>query len=222
MRSRPRRSPTTPFIALGPVLGAVVLACGAGAWGPPVCTGGARAIGSNCFCPRGTTFDGQACQGTPEQGSCVAGAMEVSGDGQSLCYCPDGWVWADANKQSCAPCEGGSLAVGDTCQCPQGTEWNGNQCQEVVMAAPTCTGGAFMTEQGCMCPDGTAWDGANCVASGPTAPPPQQVIIRQQTNQSSSSFTCCINGAKYTCPNDAEFRNCMTLQGHGCAPAGGC
>lgn len=90
------------------------------------------------------------------------------------------------------------------------------------MAAPTCTGGAFMTDQGCMCPDGTTWDGANCVAAGPAAPPPQQVIIRQQTHQSNSSFSCCINGAKYSCPNDAEFRNCMTLQGHGCTPAGGC
>ncbi len=225
------------------VLAALAASC-SGGWGPTVCTGGARAIGSNCFCPKGTSFDGASCQGTPEQGNCVPGAMEVVGDGQSVCYCPDGFVWTDG-QQSCAPCEGGSVAVGDTCQCqnntiwdgnvcapcqggaiasnnacvcPDGTAWDGAQCQQTFVAEPTCTGGAVMTQAGCQCPQGTAWDGANCVS----APAGGPVIIEQRTHQRNVSLTCCINGANYTCPNEAEFRACTTLQAHNCARAGGC
>lgn len=175
----------------------------------------------------------------------MPGAMEVVGDGQAACYCPDGFVWTDG-KQSCAPCGGGSVAVGDSCQCqnntiwdgnacaacqggavasnnacvcPDGTSWDGAQCQQAVVAAPTCTGGAVMTQEGCQCPQGTGWDGAACVGS---APPDGPVIIRQQTHQRNVSLTCCINGAKYTCPSEAEFQACTTLQGHNCTRSGGC
>ena len=79
-------------------------------------------------------------------------------------------------------------------------------------------GGAIMTDQGCMCPDGTQWDGNQC------SPVQQQTVIQQQTIQRNAdiSLTCCINHARYECPSQKAFNDCVTLSPHQCKPAGGC
>jgi hypothetical protein len=116
-------------------------------------------------------------------------------------------------------CEGGSVQVGDQCACPDGTAWDGAQCAgaAVANAGPSCTGGAVPAGDQCVCPEGTAWNGAECVAVV------QQTVIQQQSHTGTSSFTCCVNGARYTCPDDAAFRACVTMSpSHGCTRAGGC
>lgn len=217
--------PFRALASLGVGLGSLVItSCGPG---PVVCYGGGRQMGDGCFCARGQTWDGSQCVGTPETGSCTQkGAMEVVSPAGSACFCPDGWIWTDQNRVECVACGGGSLAQGDTaCVCPEGTAWIENACQAVqqpVAEVPqpmSCTGGAIATDQGCQCPQGTGWDGASC-AGGQG---PQPIEIHQHTIQSSQSFTCCVNHSKYSCPNDAAFQACATLNpNHGCTPAGGC
>jgi hypothetical protein len=207
------------------VAAAMLAGCGGG---QIVCTGGGRLVGTGCFCARGQTWDGAQCVGTPETGNCTQkGAMEVVGTAGSVCFCPDGWIWTDANRTECVACTGGAQANGDTeCVCPGGTAWVDNACQQVAAPQPvaeqmTCTGGAIATDQGCQCQQGTVWDGNNCVVAEAT--PPQQIQIQQHTVHSTQSFTCCINHAQYTCPNQAAFQACATLSpNHGCTPAGGC
>lgn len=188
-------------------VGLLILACGREAGGA-ICTGGSRAVGGGCYCARGQQWDGSQCAGTPETGTCTQrGAMEVISPAGSMCFCPDGWIWTDANRTECQPCGGGSFADGDRCVCPAGTAWIDNACQQ-PQEQPQAQAVEAPPE-------------APPQAQPPQAPPP--VEVRQQTRQSTSNFTCCINHAKYQCPNDGAFRACMTLTpNHGCARAGGC
>src|SRR5690348_14721217 len=81
-----------------------------------------------------------------------------------------------------------------------------------------CQGGAVPAGDQCVCPESSQWDGAQCVQAGGG----QQQVYEQRTYQGSQSFTCCVNHAKYTCPDQASFQACSTLSAHNCAPAGGC
>ena len=49
-----------------------------------------------------------------------------------------------------------------------------------------------------------------------------EVNAQVNTATSTSSLTCCINGARYTCPDQASWQACSTMNPSGCAPAGGC
>ncbi|MDB4995525.1 MAG: hypothetical protein JWM74_2957 [Myxococcaceae bacterium] len=221
------------FLLAASIFATLLPACGRG---PLVCTGGARVVGSACYCAKGQTWNGSQCAGTPETGACAQkNSMEVVGAAGSICYCPDGWIWDSANRTECLPCTGGAIANGDSnCYCPDGTAWNNNACEPIPQAAPvaSCMGGAIATDQGCMCPQGATWNGAQCMCPAGAEwngaqcvwqQQPQQQVIQQRSIQSSSSFTCCVNHAKYNCPNDAAFQACATMQGnHGCARAGGC
>jgi hypothetical protein len=55
-----------------------------------------------------------------------------------------------------AECRGGMVRNGTACQCPQGQEWQGNQC--VVQCHPT------QQRQGnqCVCPKDTRWNNGRC------------------------------------------------------------
>lgn len=109
-----------------------------------------------------------------------------------------------------ATCTGGAVPSGDQCVCPEGTQWNGAECAGAAAAA--CPPGAVQSGDQCVCPQGTQWGGESC-----------QVVIEQRTEQRSMNLTCCINHAKYTCPDEAALQRCATLTpNHGCAPAGGC
>jgi len=69
----------------------------------------------------------------------------------------------------------------------------------------------------------------------PTSPPPPPVHIhppaprhpvqiqRRSVHRSGSqTLTCCINGARYTCPSQQAFNQCMSLSPSACTPAGRC
>jgi len=133
--------------------------------------------------------------------------MEVISPAGSMCFCPDGWIWTDANRTECQPCGGGSLADGDQrCVCPAGTAWIDNACQQPQQQAQEQPQPQEQVQ-----------------ATQAAPPPPPPVEYRHQTRQSTTNLTCCINHAKYQCPTDAAFRACATLSpNHGCARAGGC
>lgn len=188
------------FALFALVVMALLPGCSCGSGGGMICTGGGRLVGNGCFCPRGTTWGGNQCQGTPEQGVCTQkGAMEVVGAAGSICTCPDGWIWSSPAMEECVACTGGAIASGDSCVCPDGTAWDGNQCQAQAPVAQ---------EQ---------------PQEAPQQQAPAQVEVQQRTIQSTQSFTCCVNHARYQCPNQAAFTACATLSpNHGCARAGGC
>ncbi len=229
------RSALLGSVFLASIFATVLPACGRG---PLICTGGARIVGSACYCAKGQTWNGAQCAGTPETGSCTQkNAMEVVGAAGSICYCPDNWIWNNASRTECLPCTGGAIANGDACYCPEGTAWNNSTCEPIPQAAPvaSCMGGAIATDQGCQCPQGSSWNGVQCMCPAGAEwngvqcvwsqqvqqqqPPPQQQVIEQRSYQS----TCCVNHAKYNCPNHAAFQACATLSpSHGCTRAGGC
>jgi hypothetical protein len=52
--------------------------------------------------------------------------------------------------------------------------------------------------------------------------PAQQVQVQQVQQSGSVQSTCCVNGARYTCPSNAAFQQCMMLDASGCTAAGRC
>jgi hypothetical protein len=58
----------------------------------------------------------------------------------------------------------------------------------------------------------------------PPAPAPGGVHIQHRTvhKSGSQSLTCCINGARYRCPSQQAFEQCMTMNPSACTPAGTC
>lgn len=60
------------------------------------------------------------------------------------------------------------------------------------------------------------------------APPPDhhrhpvQIQHRDVRKSGSQTLTCCINGARYTCPSQQAFNQCMSLSPSACTPAGRC
>jgi len=70
---------------------------------------------------------------------------------------------------------------------------------------------------------------ANAQADAPApdpaaAPAPPPVTIQSTTTirESQQSFTCCINGARYACPGEAAFKECVSRGPSKCTPAGRC
>ncbi len=60
---------------------------------------------------------------------------------------------------------------------------------------------------------GPVWD-----ATFQVSVPVPQIQVRA----SAYSGSCCINGTKYSCPNQAAFQACSQMNPSGCAPAGSC
>ena len=56
----------------------------------------------------------------------------------------------------------------------------------------------------------------------PLLPAPPTVQVDSSVRHSEQSLTCCINGAKYLCPGQDAFKECMTNGPSQCTPAGGC
>lgn len=58
----------------------------------------------------------------------------------------------------------------------------------------------------------------------PPVPAPAPVHIQHRTihKSGSQSLTCCINGARYRCPSQQAFEQCMTMSPSACTPAGSC
>lgn len=56
------------------------------------------------------------------------------------------------------------------------------------------------------------------------APAPRRVHIQRSTVHKSStqSLTCCINGARYRCPSQQAFDQCVSMNPSACTPAGSC
>jgi hypothetical protein len=54
------------------------------------------------------------------------------------------------------------------------------------------------------------------------APMVPQVEVGGSVRHSEQSLTCCINGAKYLCPGQDAFNQCITNGPSACTPAGGC
>lgn len=48
------------------------------------------------------------------------------------------------------------------------------------------------------------------------------VQVQVNTATAVSNVTCCINGARYTCPDQASFQACASMNPSGCTPAGAC
>lgn len=193
---------------------------GCGGSGVLVCTGGARMVGQGCHCAAGTQWDGSSCVGTPQRGACAQEGSIQYGDS---CQCPDGFSWADAAMSACVAlqCTGGAVAQGNECVCAESYSWIDNQCQR------NCIPGATRTDpHTCVCPPGTEAQGdvfgCQAVAGGtsppPEAPAPNPQIIRR----SEQTLTCCINGARYTCPSQDAFNRCSTLDPSLCTRDGNC
>jgi hypothetical protein len=49
------------------------------------------------------------------------------------------------------------------------------------------------------------------------APPALDLRLRHQETHGSSRITCCVNGARYVCPDQESFQRCMGLSPHDCA-----
>jgi hypothetical protein len=54
------------------------------------------------------------------------------------------------------------------------------------------------------------------------APPPVTFQSTTTIRESQQSFTCCINGARYACPGQEAFRECVSKGPSKCTPAGRC
>jgi hypothetical protein len=194
---------------------------GCGGQGAMICTGGARMVGQGCACAAGTQWDGANCIGTPQRGACAQEGSIQYGDS---CQCPDGLTWADAAMSACVAlqCTGGAVAQGNECVCTEGYSWIDNQCQR------NCIPGATRSDpHTCVCPPGTEPQGDvfGCreVLAGPTDPPPETPAPNPQIiRRSEQTLTCCINGARYTCPSQDAFNRCSTLDPSLCTRDGNC
>lgn len=135
---------------------------------PKTCSGGAKLVDNECYCAAGQTWNGLACQGTPQANNCGGNSFSFGPTGKAQCFCLDGYR-LDGNQCVQLQCSGGSFASGDQCVCPNNTQWNGAACAEI-----TCSGGAVVANNQCVCPDGTQWTGSECAAPAPPpAPPPE-------------------------------------------------
>jgi hypothetical protein len=140
---------------------------------PVVCSGGAKNIANQCYCPSGTTWNGLLCQGTPVAGTCGGGSYPFGPAGAEQCFCLDGYK-LDGQQCIQLQCTGGSVAQVAQCVCPNGTQWDGAQCAAVAEqpaqqpdqqpAQVQCSGGAVAQGDQCVCPDGAQWDGQQCAA----------------------------------------------------------
>lgn len=72
--------------------------------------------------------------------------------------------------------------------------------------------------------DGTPPSDDDATGAGPSWDATYQnaPVIQVNAGVSVSSAVCCINGARYTCPDQASFQACSTMNPSGCAPAGTC
>jgi hypothetical protein len=71
------------------------------------------------------------------------------------CTCPPSAPNWSHSRAACMACPATQVFINDSCQCPAGYNWNGQQCV-------TCTGGGVWNGAGCVCPYGTAWTGSRC------------------------------------------------------------
>jgi hypothetical protein len=83
---------------------------------------------------------------------------------------------------------------------------------------PQDQGGQGGGEEGEQGPPNAGWDATFKV----TVPLPQIHPPQVQTQTSVYSGSCCINGAKYSCPNAQAFQMCSSMNPSACTPAGSC
>ena len=144
---------------------AIALVVGLAACSARVCTGGARSIGSQCECARGTVWNGNECQGTPQSGAC-APTLYQFGD---QCLCLDGFV-SDGRQCVKLNCTNGFTVSVNQCVCAKGKHVIQGRCQVRCPEGATridddhcsCPAGAVVEGKKCVCPAGTSWDNTQC------------------------------------------------------------
>jgi hypothetical protein len=137
-------------------------------------------INGVCYCPNGQTWNGVACQGTPDFRGCQGNSVWFGPAAGGSCRCMAGYtVNASTNTCDQLSCTGGSVASGNECACPNNLTWDGAQCSAPSCPAGTtwdgsacaCPNGALWNQTQCECPDGTSWDGTQCAAAATAAGP---------------------------------------------------
>jgi len=190
-----------------------VAACGSFKTAPPVptCTGGTRLVDNQCVCALGTSWNGNACQGTPMAGICQNGAAQFGAAG---CFCPDGTSSQNGAcvKLDCA--SEGAIVNGYQCYFPDGTVWNGgtSHCDQL-----SCTGGAFAQGHQCQCPDGTSWQDDQCeiaCVSGAThtdanhcACPQGEIVANNECEACNGGAVVSDDGSQCVCPSGEQWED---------------
>jgi len=108
-------------------------------------------------------WNGQTCQGTPDPSGCSSGYwFGPPANAGGGCFCLLGYT---SQNGQCVQlqCTGGAVAGDSQCVCPDGTQWDGAQCQ-ALQQQPTCNGGSTWDGSQCVCAAGTTWDGNQCAA----------------------------------------------------------